>query len=322
MGSDYQSQIPVIDFSTINSVEVDRGTEEWYHLCEMVREACECYGCFEAVYDKITRQLRAESFSMIRQLFSLPLETKQKNFNPKPYHGYAGGFVQIPLYESFGIEDSSNYESVKSFTKLMWPNGNSQFCNTVTAMTKRLEELNHIIECLILDSYGVKAEKISPNSVIMECKTLLRVMKYRAPPESEDMIGLHPHVDKLKSTILCDDQIAALEVETKDGQWLKLSPSPHSYIFLVGDPLMAWSNGRMHAVRHRVMMSGEKDRYSLAGFTVPIEGTIVKPPKELVDEQHPPILKEFDFMDFLMFAHSDQGRAIDSEKQLFSYAGI
>ncbi|GMN45217.1 hypothetical protein TIFTF001_014407 [Ficus carica] len=98
-----------------------------------------------------------------------------------------------------------------------------------------------------------------------------QVMKYKASPEGEYTSGLHPHINKLMSVILCDDQVAGLEVETKDGQWLNLALSPNFYIFVVGDPLMAWSNGRMHAVRHRVIMSGEKDRYSLGAFAVPIK---------------------------------------------------
>ena len=126
MGSDSHYQIPAIDFS-INSTELDRGTEEWYSLCMRVREACENYGCFEIVYDKIPLQLKADTFSMIRQLFNLPVETKEKNFNPKPFHGYYGQNPNSPLYESFGIEDSSNYESFRSFTELMWPNGHDQF---------------------------------------------------------------------------------------------------------------------------------------------------------------------------------------------------
>lgn len=63
--------------------------------------------------------------------------------------------------------------------------------------------------------------------------------------------------------------------------------------------LQAWSNGRMHPVKHRVMMRGEKERISLGIFPVPTEGTIIKPPKELIDEEHPQIFKEFDFMEFL-----------------------
>lgn len=75
-------------------------------------------------------------------------------------------------------------------------------------------------------------------------------------------------------------------------------------------------------MKHRVMMSGEKDRYSLAAFAVPVEGTIIKAPKELVDEEYPQILKEFDYMDFTKFSYSEEGRAIDSARQVFVFAGI
>ncbi|XP_050366299.1 probable 2-oxoglutarate-dependent dioxygenase AOP1 [Argentina anserina] len=320
MGSDSHYQIPSIDFS-INSTELDRGTEGWYSLCKNVREACENHGCFEIVYDKIPLELKRDTFAMIRQLFNLPVETKEKNVNPKPFHGYYGRYPTTPLYESFGIEDSSNIESFKSFTNLMWPNGHNHFCDTVVTMMKKLDELKEMIEMMILDSYGL-GEKL--NSII-PCKTLLRVMKYDAPPSGlyeNGHYGLTPHTDKLVSTILCDDQVSGLEYETKDGQWVKLSLSPTSYLFIVGDPLMAWSNGRMHRLKHRVMISGEKERYSLGAFGSPLEGTIIKAEKDLVDKEHPRILKDFDYKDFSNFTFTQEGSIIDSEKQVFAFAGI
>lgn len=83
--------------------------------------------------------------------------------------------------------------------------------------------------------------------------------------------------------------------------------------------LQAWSNGRLHAVKHRVVMSGHKNRYSFGAFQVPTEGTIIKPPKVLVDEKHPLFLKEFDFMEFVKFSFSEKGRAIPSDQQLFAF---
>ncbi|KAG6649533.1 probable 2-oxoglutarate-dependent dioxygenase AOP1 [Carya illinoinensis] len=317
MGSDPESQIPVIKFST-GSNDLDRGTEGWHKLCKRVREACENYGCFEVAYDKIPTQSRAETFSAIRQLFDLPLYTKQKNVNLYPTLGYRGQIAAIPLYESLGIEDASNFESLKSFTGLMWPGGHDQFCQAVISILKSLEELNHIIVRAILDGYGLGEKTES----IISCKTLLRVMRYRAPPAGEYMKGLQPHTDKIWTTILCEDEVSGLEVETKDGKWVKLSPSPGSFIFMVPDCLMAWCNCRMRAVKHRVMMSGDKDRYSFGAFAIPVDGSIIKAQKELVDEEHPQLLKEFEFTDFFRFHLSEEGRAIDSDKQVFAFAGI
>lgn len=86
--------------------------------------------------------------------------------------------------------------------------------------------------------------------------------------------------------------------------------------------MKAWSNGRMKAAKHRVMMSGVKDRYSIATFTIPVEGTIIKAPKELIDDEHPQLFKDFDFMDFLFFSFSEQVKLIDSADQIYAFASL
>ncbi|KAL6205414.1 hypothetical protein ACLB2K_022674 [Fragaria x ananassa] len=229
---DSQYQIPAIEFA-MNSPELDRGTDEWYHLCKKVREACENYGCFEIVYDRIPPQLKAETFCVSRELFSLPLEKKKKNINPKPYQGYNGPSVRYPLYEGFGFEEASNYESLRSLTEELLPHGHDQFC-TVISMTKKLDELKNMINLMILDGYGLEETSNS----FMVSKTLLKLMKYTAPPSRYYSIGTPVHTDKAFSTILCDDQVSGLEVQTRDEQWVKLSISPRSFVFLVGDYLM------------------------------------------------------------------------------------
>ncbi|KAK8262289.1 hypothetical protein V6Z12_D13G246800 [Gossypium hirsutum] len=279
MGVDAELAIPVIEFRT-GSRDLERGTEGWHHLCKRVREACETYGCFEVVYEKISREVREETFELLNELVEVPLERKQLNVNPKPYHSYFGPCSQASLYEGFGIEDASNYDSVNNFAQLMWSDGHPRFSQTINTMVKQMEELNNIIWLMIIESYGL-GEKWE--SLMMRYNMLLRMMKYMAPS-------------------------LGLEIEVKDDEWIKLSTSPNSFVFLVGDPLMAWSNGRMKAAKHRVMMSGVKDRYSIAAFTIPVEGTIIRAPKELIDDQHPQLFKDFDFMDFLFFSFSEQER--------------
>ncbi|PPR94681.1 hypothetical protein GOBAR_AA25988 [Gossypium barbadense] len=191
-------------------------------------------------------------------------------------------------------------------------------------MSTQIEELNKLIWLMIIDSYGL-GEKWE--SVMINYKTLVRFMKYMTPPPREYERGLFAHTDKPVSTIICDDQVSGLEIEVSDGKWIKLSLSPSSFCFVVGDPLKmyiytAWSNGRLKAVNHRVMMSGDKDRFSIAAFAIPVEGTIIKAPKELIDEQHPQLYKDFDFMDFFLFAFSDPGKQIDSGEQLQAFASL
>ncbi|KAG4113219.1 hypothetical protein ERO13_D13G210200v2 [Gossypium hirsutum] len=317
MGVQAEIEFPVIEF---RSADLERGTDGWHRLCKRVREACETFGCFEVAYKKISTEVREETFGLMKELIEVPVERKQKNASPMPYHGWVGPCNQVSLlYEGFGLGDASNYDSVKSFAQLMWPDGHPRFCNTIHTMATQIEELNKLIWLMLIDSYGL-GEKWE--SVMINYKTLVRFMKYMAPPPGEYERGLFAHTDKPVSTIICDDHVSGLEIEVNDGQWIKLSLSPSSFCFVVGDPLKAWSNGRLKAVNHRVMMSGDKDRLSLAAFAIPVEGTIIKAPRELIDEQHPQLYKDFNFMDFFLFAFSDPAKHIDSGEQLQAFASL
>ncbi|GMJ15628.1 hypothetical protein like AT1G52820 [Hibiscus trionum] len=313
-------KVPVIEFKT-GSPDLVRGTEGWHQLCKRVREACETYGCFQVVYERISKKLRDDTFELLKELVEeVPLERKQKNVNIKPYHGFVGPCTETSLYEGYGIEDASNYDCVESFAQLMWPDGHAHFCKTLHSMAKQIEELKTMIWLMIIDSYGL-GEKWE--SVMMNYKTLVRMMKYKAPPSGwESGEGLHSHSDKPVSTIVCDNQVSGLEIEDNNGQWVKLYSSPASFFFLVGDPLMAWSNGRLKAVNHRVTTSGNKDRFSLAAFAMPVDGTVVSTPKEFVDEQHPQLFKDFNFFDFFLFAFSEQAKLIESTQQIHAFASL
>ncbi|KAB1996558.1 hypothetical protein ES319_D13G240200v1 [Gossypium barbadense] len=316
MAVDAEIELPTIEF---RSSDLKRGTEEWNRLCNRVREACETFGCFDVVYKKISTKIREDAFELLKELVEVPVERKQKNTSPLPYHGWVGPCEQVSvLYEGFGVGDASNYDSVKSFAQLMWPNGHPRFTETIHTLTTQMEELNKLIWLMLTDSYGLREDSLKMNYT-----TLVRMMKYLAPPPGENKRGLFAHTDKPVSTLICEDKISGLEIEVSDGQWIKLTNlSPSSFVFFVGDPLKAWSNGRLKSVNHRVMMSGDKDRYSIAAFVIPNEGTIIKAPKELIDDQHPQLFKEFDFMDFFLYAFSDPAKHIDNGQLLYSYASL
>ncbi|TYH27068.1 hypothetical protein ES288_A02G039800v1 [Gossypium darwinii] len=281
MDVDTKFEVPVIEF---RSLDLERGTDEWHHLCKRVREACETYGCFEVVYEKISTELRNKMFGLMKDLVELPLERKQKNVSSIPYHGYIGpGSLFSLLNEGFGLVDASNHDSVKNFTQLMWPDDHAQFCDTVYTMATQIEELNKLIWLIIIDSNGLRGK----------WELVMKHWDYER--------GLHAHTDKSISTIIFDNQVSGLEIEVKDSQWIKLSIYPSSFVFVVGDTLKAWSNERLKVVNHRVIMNGYKNRLSIATFAIPIEGTIIKTPKELIDEQHPQLYKDFDCNLFYLF---------------------
>ncbi|RZC57435.1 hypothetical protein C5167_004739 [Papaver somniferum] len=292
---DVKSGIPCLDFSKT----LEEGNEGWVNLCVKVREACEQYGCFHVIManNKLPRKLCDDMSMGLKDLFDLPHETKQKNSHPDFYYGYQGKYEALPLYETFGIPNVSAPDATQAFTDLLWPNGNSHFCQTLTCMSKTMVELEHIIRKMVFESFGVGKYY---DSSIEESQNIMRVMKYEAPPSKEPAIGLHTHTDIGILTVLHQD-LPGLEVLSKEGSWLEVVPQEGALTIFVGEALRAWSNGRVYAAKHRVMMSGEKDRYSYGLFASPKEEAVIQAPRELVDKEHRLLFRPFTHADFIRF---------------------
>ncbi|EFH61352.1 predicted protein [Arabidopsis lyrata subsp. lyrata] len=96
--------LPAIDFS---SQDLKPETLEWDSMRARVRKTLEKYGCFEALFDGASVELRKAVFEASEEVFHLPLETKISTKSDKLYKGYAGQkilrFVKI-LYISKNVQ--------------------------------------------------------------------------------------------------------------------------------------------------------------------------------------------------------------------------
>ncbi|KAJ9179104.1 hypothetical protein P3X46_010927 [Hevea brasiliensis] len=309
-------RLPVIDFSKEN---LRPGTSSWASTCKEVIQALEEYGCFEAVYDKVPLELHKTFFNLLEELYDLPLEIKRKNVSDIPYHGYVGNQPFTPsVYQGMGINNAATLEGTQDFTNAIWPNGNDDFCKTALHYSKLIAELEQMVMKMVFESYGVVQSHEDHQESITY---LFRMMKYRVPEKDEDDVGVPIHTDKCFIAALHQNEVSGLELRTKDGQWIVFEPSsPSSFVVNAGDALMAWSNDRIHAPLHRVVMRGSKAkaRYSVGIFS--FHKGIIQVPEELVDEQHPLRFKPFNNFDLLRYYTTKEGQA--QENTLKAYCGI
>ncbi|XP_020224845.1 probable inactive 2-oxoglutarate-dependent dioxygenase AOP2 [Cajanus cajan] len=303
MGSEGQPMLPVLDFTM---EDLKPGTNSWLTTCRRVRQAFEEYGCFVAVYDKASVGLQNGVFGSMKELFDLPAETKQRNiYEGMPLKGYVGQRPQIPLHESMGIDEGTTLEGIQNFIQKMWPNGNDQFCKYIFEYAKLAEDLDRMVARMIFESYGVLKHY---DTYIGSTSYLLRLLAHKAPEQVEQQLGFVAHTDKSFTTILHQNQVNGLMVETRDGHWIDVDfSSPTSFVVMAGDALMAWSNDRIKSPNHKVLMKGNEIRYSLGLFAF-YKG-IMQVPEELIDEEHPLQYKPFDHLGLLNFTYSANMKA-------------
>lgn len=310
MGSQALLELPKINFSNIH--KHDRGTLLWDSTKTQVLSALQEYGCFEASFNRVSSDLRKSMFASLQQLFDLPLETKVRNVPDKIFNGYIGQAKVIPIYESLGIEDP------EIFANLMWPpHGNPEFSNSIGAYSETLREVDEMVRTMVIESLNL--EKYMEEHMDLT-SYLIRVMKYRAPEKDESNVGLLSHADKNMLTILHQNEVEGLQVQKKDGEWIKVKLSSNSFVVMVGETFRVWTNGRLHAATHKVVMSGDKSRFSVGFFSVPKWEKILQAPEEMVDEEHPLLFKPFKYGEFMKFFSLEEN--VNDKFGLEKYCGV
>ncbi|XP_042055727.1 probable 2-oxoglutarate-dependent dioxygenase AOP1 [Salvia splendens] len=245
----------------------------------------------------------------IRQLFDLPLAIKLLNNSHKPLHGYIGQNNFSPHMESMGIDGALSSHVVDTFANLMWPDqGNPTFSKDIQLYCEKLSELDKIVRRMVVESLGL--EKYIDEH-LNSTNYLCRFQKYEAPRTPHSTLGFFPHADKNIISILHQlNHVNGLQILTKDGKtWIPADPtSLDSIVVMVATSFHAWTNGRLHAPIHRVVVSGDEARYTIGLFSVPKEGCVIKTPEELVNKDHPLLYKPFDYYKFIDFIYTDAGR--------------
>ncbi|XP_027064501.1 probable 2-oxoglutarate-dependent dioxygenase AOP1 [Coffea arabica] len=170
-------KLPVINFGQEN---LQYGTKSWSLARNEVRHALEECGCFLAVYDAVSFNLRDSVFSALEKLFDLPVETKKKNTSDRLFFGYLSDHRDSAIRESVEIENATDIEEVKKFSKLKWPEGNDDnFSGIIHEYANLVAKLEQVVTRMVFESYGV--EKLKCDSHIDSITYLLLLNSYEAP---------------------------------------------------------------------------------------------------------------------------------------------
>jgi len=130
--------------------------------------------------------------------------------------------------------------------------------------------------------------------------TWLRLLHYPPTGEvSQEVYGSAPHVDFGAITILAQDDVGGLQVQTVDGDWIDVSPRRDAFVLNTGEMLRRLSNGRLLATPHRVINRSGRGRYSCPFFFDPNVEAMIEPLPSCMDDESRGLIQPIQYGEWL-----------------------
>jgi isopenicillin N synthase-like dioxygenase len=219
---------------------------------------------------------RAEALS--KQFFALPEEVKRKYLIPGS--GGARG------YTAFGVETAKGAQAfdLKEFWHVgrelpaghkfrdvmadnIWPEEIPGFKETYLALYDAFDDAGVKVLRAIARFLEVDEEYFT--DTVRDGNSVMRLLHYPAQAEpTGNHIRAGAHEDINTITLLLGAEEAGLELKTKDGRWIPVSPKPGELVINIGDMLQRLTNGVLRSTSHRVV-NPAPDRASHARYSMP-----------------------------------------------------
>ena len=213
-----------------------------------------------------------------KAFFALPEETKRKYL----IEGSGGARGYTP----FGIETAKGAKAhdLKEFWHVgrdlpqghkfrdhmpdnLWPSEVPGFKETFQEIFATFDRTG--LKVLKAIARYLKIDENYFEDAVHEGNSVLRALHY--PPQTEptgEHIRAGAHEDINAITLLLGAEEAGLELQTRDGRWIPVSPKPGELVINIGDMLQRLTNGRLRSTSHRVV-NPTPDRASKARYSMP-----------------------------------------------------
>ena len=213
-----------------------------------------------------------------KAFFALPEEVKRKYLIP------GGGGARG--YTPFGIETAKGLKAhdLKEFWHVgrdlppghrfrdhmpdnLWPSEVPSFRDTFLEIYETFDRSG--LKVLRAIARYLKIDEDYFEDAVRDGNSVLRALHY--PPQSEptgEHIRAGAHEDINAITLLLGAEEAGLELLTRDGRWIPVSPKPGELVINIGDMLQRLTNGKLRSTTHRVV-NPTPDRASKARYSMP-----------------------------------------------------
>lgn len=206
--------------------------------------------------------LVARAWDQTRQFFALP--DAEKRALAIPGIGGARGYTPFRTEIAKGAKVSdlkefwhvgrdlpAGHPLAGAMPPNVWPESPEGFRETFTALFAQFDAVGAQILSRIAVWLGLDAHWFDP--AIADGNSVLRLLHYPPVPGAEDgAIRAGAHEDINLITLLLGAEEAGLELLTKDGRWIGVSPPDGALVVNIGDMLQRLTNHVLPSTTHRV----------------------------------------------------------------------
>jgi len=268
----------VITSDTVASVSLTDADRDPDAFSEELGNSFVEYG-FAIVRDHgIPQQLIDRAEQLSKQFFALPDEVKKKYL--------LAGSGGARGYTAFGIETAKGAQAfdLKEFWHVgrelapghkfrdvmadnIWPDEIPGFKETFLELYDAFDAAGVKVLRAIARFLMVDEEYFT--DTVRDGNSVMRLLHYPAQTEpTGNHIRAGAHEDINTITLLLGAEEAGLELKTKDGRWIPVSPKPGELVINIGDMLQRLTNGVLRSTSHRVV-NPSPDRASHARYSMP-----------------------------------------------------
>ena len=213
-----------------------------------------------------------------KAFFALPDSTK------RAYHIEGGGGARG--YTPFGIETAKGASAfdLKEFWHVgrelahghpfrdhmpdnVWPAEVADFRSTFEELFATFDRTGLKILKAIARFLGIDEDYFI--DTVRDGNSVMRLLHYppiQGEPGSNVRAGAHEDINTI--TLLLGAEEAGLELLTRDGRWIPVSPKPGELVVNIGDMLQRLTNGKLRSTTHRVV-NPPPERRGFSRYSMP-----------------------------------------------------
>jgi len=285
-----------VDNFTVPTIRLDDADKE--KTISLLRDTCINVGFFYLEGHGIEESLLDAVMEQSQELFDLSLASKRAMSDPVMSRGYTAmqeetldpskqskGDTKEGFY--IGREIPTNdprYNPEKLAGPNQWPSSEKcpdmrdcdLFRETMETYFDQISNVGFQVVRLLARAIGVVENHF--DNAFSEPIASIRLLHYAAEKSNPDdgVYACGAHSDYGMITLLLTDENRGLQILTKSNKWIDVPPKKGAFVVNLGDMLERWTNGLFRSTKHRVLTSGEKERYSIPFFYEPNFDTTVR----------------------------------------------